>query len=246
MIYFSHLMNDNDMKKLISHTGGGIESIEFSVSENLDQLSFKLSEYEKRLDHIGSKELLVHGPFLDLNPMAFDSLVAEATRTRYEQAYEAAKVLGAKKIIYHTGFVPTVYYLEGWAERMVDFYVRFLENKSADIQILMENVLDPFPEPLAQIAENIVHPAFGVCLDIGHANCYSVISLSEWMHILTPYIRHLHVHDNCGVQDSHLALGDGNISQDLLSPWLKCGMDMTVECNSSADCLKTFDKLHTE
>lgn len=246
MIYFSHLLEDSEMKALLKMTGGGVESIEFSVSENLDILPQMLQEYEKRLENLECRELMIHGPFLDLNPMAFDSLVAEATRTRYEQAYEAARALGAKKIVYHTGFVPSVYYLEGWAERMIDFYRCFLEDKPSDIQILMENVLDPFPQPIAEIAENIVHPAFGICLDVGHANCYSDIPLQEWLEVQSPYIRHLHIHDNHGDRDAHLALGDGVIPFEKLMPWIKNRMDVTVECNSMEDCLKTFDKLCAE
>ena len=97
MNYISHLLDDKSMKKLISQTGMGIEGIEFSISENLDHFEQKLKEYEKRLEQLEAPALTVHGPFLDLNPMAYDSLIQHATRTRYEQAYEAARRLGAKK-----------------------------------------------------------------------------------------------------------------------------------------------------
>ncbi len=36
MIYISHLIEDEKMKALTARTGAGIESIEFSVAENLD------------------------------------------------------------------------------------------------------------------------------------------------------------------------------------------------------------------
>ena len=36
MIYVSHLLSDEEMKEIIERTGVGVESIEFSVAENLD------------------------------------------------------------------------------------------------------------------------------------------------------------------------------------------------------------------
>lgn len=125
MIYISHLVKDEEMKEIIARTGMGIESIEFSVAENLDNLDRSLRTYQKRLEFMECRELILHGPFLDLNPMAYDTLVVQATRTRYEQAYQAAGELGAKKLILHSGFIPSVYFLTGWAERMADFYKRF-------------------------------------------------------------------------------------------------------------------------
>ena len=38
MIYISHLLPDDEMKEIISQTGVGIESIEFSIADNLDHL----------------------------------------------------------------------------------------------------------------------------------------------------------------------------------------------------------------
>ena len=42
MIYVSHLICDEDMKELCCQYGIGVESIEFSISDNLDQLERKI------------------------------------------------------------------------------------------------------------------------------------------------------------------------------------------------------------
>lgn len=244
MIYFSHLLDDNEMKQLLKNPGTGLESIEFSISENLDHLDQKLQAYEKRLAYMGYPELTLHGPFLDLNPAAFDSMVAEATRTRYEQSYLAAKKLGAKKLILHTCFLPDVYMIPGWADRVADFYRRFLADKDDTVQILLENVLDPYPTPVWDIAAQLAHPAVGLCLDVGHANCYSEVAMSEWCRILEGKVRHLHVHDNDGTKDAHLALGEGTIPAEPFIPLLKVA-DCTVECFNQRDCQLTYDKILT-
>lgn len=243
MIYVSHLLDDREMKNVLQDEALGIESIEFSIADNLDHLNEKLAEYKKRLTELECQKLTLHGPFLDLNPAAFDSLVQQATRKRYEQCYQAARELGAKKIIFHSGFVPSVYFLEGWAERAADFYNRFLEDKSGEIEILMENVLDPFPGPLRDVAEQISHPAFGICLDVGHAHCYSEAACDEWIEVLNPYIRHVHVHDNCGDHDSHMALGQGTLKREKLLDLLGGGVDATIECRSICDVETTYRQI---
>lgn len=248
MIYVSHLLKDEEMKEIIAQTGMGVESIEFSVAENLDKPGRTLETYRKRLEFMGCRELILHGPFLDLNPMAYDSLVVQATRTRYEQAYQAAKELGAKKLILHSGFIPSVYFLTGWAERMADFYKKFLEDKDDSVEILMENVMDPLPEPLREIMENVSHPSFGICLDIGHANCFSQTDCKEWAEMLFPYIRHLHLHDNPGDRDRHQALGDGTVPYRQVLELFRDrpGISCTIECSTEREIQKSFFRLHQE
>ena len=47
MIYVSHLICDEDMKELCCQYGTGVESIEFSISDNLDRLESKNRLYQK-------------------------------------------------------------------------------------------------------------------------------------------------------------------------------------------------------
>jgi sugar phosphate isomerase/epimerase len=232
MLYISHLLKDEEMKDLVSTYHCGVESIEFSVAQNLDTLPQSIYQYRKRLEQIGTRELIVHGPFLDLNPMSFDKWALENTFRRYEQSYQAAKALGAKKIVYHTCYVPKVYLLIGWAERVADFYNKFLEKKEG-IEVVMENVQDPEITPILHVAQKVEHPNFGLCFDVGHANCYSNASLLKWTQHLGPYIKHLHLHDNHGRKDEHLGLGMGEIALDeVIESVLSCNptVSMTIEC----------------
>ena len=239
--YVSQLMPDIVIKQMVLELYVGVETIEFSISDNLDHLEERLQNYKKRWKNMGEPELTVHGPFLDLNPMSFDSMVHKATMTRYEQSYQAARELGASKIIYHSGFIPSINFIEGWAERMIDFYQEFLDDKPGDIQILMENVLDPVPDTLLEVASTIKHSAFGICLDMGHAHCYSKIPCMKWIELLEPYICHLHIHDNTGDRDSHLAFGDGTLPVRELAEWIKEHPQVTgtFECRCADDVVKS-------
>ena len=242
MFYFSHLLCDEEMKEVIQETGMGVESIEFSIAENLDNLSKTLLSYEKRLEKMECEKLLLHGPFLDLNPVSYDLSIRKVTMERYEEAYQAAKVLGAKKIVYHTCYVPDFYLLIGWAERMAEFYREFLYEKDNSIEIVMENVLDRIPQPMAEVAEKIEYPAFGLCLDVGHANCYSKVSCEEWFQTEKKYLKHLHLHDNKGDRDSHLPLGTGTVSGNVVRGILQEEQvkTCTIECSTQEAVLSSF------
>lgn len=245
MLYFSHLLRDAEMKELCESTQAGIESIDFSISENLDCLYRTIPAYEKRLDAMGCRELTIHGPFLDINPMAFDRYVLEITRRRYDEAYLAAKALGAKKIIYHTCYIPKVYMLIGWAERVIDFYNSFLEDKHG-IQILMENVQDPEIDPILEVADRIQHPDFGLCLDVGHAHCYAEQEVSAWAKSLGSHIKHLHLHDNDGSKDAHQPLGRGNIPLKDVIACVRSNspkVTFTIENCSLSDCMESYNWL---
>lgn len=245
MIYVSHLLEDWDMRDVIEKTGAGVESIEFSISENLDSLEEKADRYEKRLEEMGCEDLILHGPFLDLNPMTFDSLILETTRKRYEQAYWAAKRLGAKKLVFHTCYVPDVYLLIGWADRVAEFYKRFLEGREG-IQIVMENVFDRQAEPILEVARKVEHPDFGLCLDMGHAHCYSDRPAAAWAELFGSYIKHLHVHDNWGDRDAHWGLGRGNLDYKEIIETVKRNspdVTFTIECSQKEDVLHSIKEI---
>ena len=57
------------MKALVKEYGTGIESIDFSISDNLDQLSNSIKTYWEKMKEIGTRDLILHGPFLDVNPL---------------------------------------------------------------------------------------------------------------------------------------------------------------------------------
>lgn len=123
MIYISHLIPDEEMKFFVEKYGAGVESIDFSISDNLDQLSRSIEYYRKKMNDMGTDQLILHGPFLDVNPCAYDSLVREATMKRFAQCYEAGLALGAKKIVFHSGMNPYVYYKESWADHVSHVHV---------------------------------------------------------------------------------------------------------------------------
>jgi sugar phosphate isomerase/epimerase len=138
--------------------------------------------------------------------------------------------------------------LMGWADRVVDFWNRFLENKQG-IQVLMENVQDPEIEPILEVAERVKHPDFGLCLDMGHAHCYGEDSLTRWARCLGPHVKHVHLHDNDGIHDQHLAPGEGNapLKEALSSVFFhNPNVTFTIECSSRQAVLDSVQWLQLE
>lgn len=244
MLYISHLLSDSDMREIIEKTDAGVESIEFSISENLDHFSETLVSYKSRLKEIGTENLILHGPFLDLNPAAFDSRIRHVTMERFAQCYDAGRELGAAKIVYHSGMNPQVYMQEGWAERVADFFEEFLYQRN-DVEVVMENVLDPLYESVQKVAKLVTAKNFHLCFDMGHAHCYSKQPVLEWAEQLALYVSHLHVHDNLRDRDAHTALGKGNIPwQEILKMMPKeNGRTWTIECPRKEDVIKTIEVL---
>lgn len=244
-IAFSDLLLAEDMKAGIEQTGMWVESIDFSITDNLDRFNKTLKDYKARMEYMGACGLFLHGPFLDMSPISFDSNIRKVSEYRFCQAYEAAMELGAEKIIFHTGYIPQIWFPQGWPERMAEFWNRFLEGKD-QIEILFENVFDPTPDLIVKVAELVEVPNFRLCLDLGHAHHFSNIPVLKWVETFGSHIGHVHVHDNDGSRDAHLALGKGTIPVReailgirALSP----DASYTIECNSLEDVCDSYELL---
>ena len=192
----------------------GLEIAEFCYAPNMDTDS---AAHFRRVSQLTAESgcglrLLLHAPFAELSPCAIDPLVRDVVRRRFDQALFAADVIGAKQIVFHSGFIPFVYYKEYFIDESVKFWRVFLKNAPNDMSFLLENVMEPEPEITAAVAEGVNDSRFGLCLDIGHANSrVSETPLPHWIDRFAPKLMHVHLHNNFGGDDLHNPLGSGNI-----------------------------------
>ena len=153
----------------------------------------------------------LHAPFSELFPCAVDPKIRQVAWDRFTRAMELARHYGAKKLIIHAGFNPHLYFPCWFREKSAAFWRDFLKQVPNGLTICLENVLEPEPEMLTEILEDVGSPKLGICLDVGHANAYSSVSVDRWLEICAPYIRHFHIHNNDGSADQHHPLDRGSI-----------------------------------
>ena len=187
----------------------GYETIAFSYAPLLDDPS---SLPRAREDTAGIGRLWLHAPFAELAPCAIDPLVRDVAHRRFRQALEAAQALGIRRMVFHGGFIPHVYYPEWYVEQSVQFWQTFLHDVPPDMLLVLENVMEPSPDTLVSIVQQVNDPRLGLCLDVGHANtCVSTTPPAAWVAPMAPYLRHVHLHSNEGDTDLHGALGTGTV-----------------------------------
>ena len=187
----------------------GLETIAFSYAPLLDD-SAALPRAREEIHGISS--LWLHGPFAELIPCAIDPLARDVAMRRFRQALDAAQALGIRRMVFHGGFIPHVYFPEWYVEQSVWFWREFLRDVPAGMTLALENVMEPSPETLVSIAAQIDDPRLGLCLDVGHANtCVSETPPMDWIAPMAPWLRHVHLHNNQGDTDLHASLGEGNI-----------------------------------
>jgi len=155
-----------------------------------------------------------HGPFGDLNPGSFDSLVRSITRQRIEEGFRVALRLRAAHVVFHTGRVHGAGPAEGWIQRAIVFWRSFMRDVPEDVHVYLENMLDEGPEILAGVLGGVEQPNLRANLDIGHAHCNSAIPVLDWIAALGDRIGYVHMSDNHGAEDEHLGLGKGTIPME--------------------------------
>jgi sugar phosphate isomerase/epimerase len=121
-------------------------------------------------------EVLVSGPFIDLNPGTSERLILRATRQRFEEAHVFASAIGATEIVFLSSFIPIIYlslYEDSWVSQSITFWKSYLDSIDPTITITVGNTFEFTPTPLIRIVEAVGQPNFKLAFDIGHFLVYS-------------------------------------------------------------------------
>ena len=229
---------DGQAAALARRWGAGYEITAFCYAPMLDTPE---TARQVRRDMEGVDRFWFHAPFAELTPCAIDPLVRDVAERRLLQAAGQAADLGVTRMVCHGGFIPHVYYPEWYVEQSVLFWRRLLDKLPGNMTIALENVMEPSPETLVQIAAQVDDPRLGLCLDVGHANtCVSDTPPLEWVAPMSPWLRHVHLHNNLGDTDLHQALGEGSIPMEtVLDAVLRAAPEATFTIENQ-DCLPSL------
>lgn len=188
-------------------------------------------------DRVGT--VTTHGPLFDLNPGSLDPTIRDYTKECFIRGVEVCVALGARKIVYHTFHNPLLPagVLPGWKERAKPVWEEV--NGAADeegVEVCFENSYEPTAEFFADLFNTFADDRTRMCFDPAHVHLYSRDGQSAWVITMGHLITHLHLNDNGGVSDDHMALGEGEIPYATILPDI-CGacLDSTVVLEMQSD-----------
>jgi sugar phosphate isomerase/epimerase len=167
-----------------------------------------------RVFHEAGRHITLHGPFQDLAPGALDDGVMAASRRRLRQAWRYLPVFRPRAVVCHLGYEARHYRWdqERWLARSAATW-KELAGLAAlhGVTVMLENVYETEPELFLEVLGKAGAPNLQVCFDVGHLLAFSTGDFPYWLKTLAPVIGHLHLHDNQGDEDNHLALGTGRV-----------------------------------
>lgn len=189
---------------------------------------YEFGEFKRVAERILERGLSVtlHGPFIDLSPGSSDPAIRDCTRRRFEQLTKLIPVFKPKTIVCHAGYdwKRYSYAREEWIENSLDTWSwlgKTVVNEGA--RLMLENVYEDGPEDIRVLFENLSDCGVGFCLDVGHQKVFSAASLDVWLETLGQYLGQVHLHDNRGQRNEHLAIGSGTVDFPVLFDYLKNG-----------------------
>ena len=156
----------------------------------------------------------IHSPFMDVNIAALQDKSRLNSIKQIKDSIDLANKINAEAVVIHPGLAPFLankYFLDKVYER-ANNSIKELGEYGRDLGVLatIEN-MPTFDGMLYNNMEDLHNLLtsldMSMTLDIGHAN-HSGYSPDQ---MIFDSIKHIHIHDNFGDEDAHLALGEGSI-----------------------------------
>ncbi len=183
--------------------------LEGDVLYNLSQDDFKAVA---RTLHENDLSCTLHAPFFELSVGALDKNIRKVSRAKLKKAFELIPIFKPASIVCHLGFEDNKhgykvndwfkYALEGWQELL-----QIAEDHATPM--MLENTYELNPVWHKKMIQALDSPLARFCFDVGHVLAFAKNTWQDWMPELEPWLGQLHLHDNLGDRDIHLAVGKG-------------------------------------
>lgn len=238
-------------EKLKEH---GFSCIDYGMADtdaliySLDDKQFEeFLKKEKELAAAAEIEVSqVHGPWR-YPPRDFSDEDRAERLEKMKRSIKATALLGCKFWVVHP-IMPytTVDLKEGKACETWEMNLQFMKEllktaKEYDVTICLENM--PMlnfsistPTQILKFVNEINDDNFKICLDTGHVNVFNDLTVGDAVREMGDKIKVLHVHDNGGTDDDHLAPFSGSINWVDFSKALKeTGFDGVISLETLPD-----------
>lgn len=228
--------------------------LEFSAWEIMLEGSHKKEDYTevKELADSYGIELFVHVPFSDLNIASLNEGIRKETLTQVFWAIETADFLESGLVTFHSGRpspVGMAFRDEAWEMNLKSIRGIVEFSGDFDLKVCLENMPN-FPDAMCCGIEELktvldLNPGLGLTLDVAHAHtCGDEL---EYLKELGDRMLHVHLHDTKRDNDSHGALGEGDIDFKKVLSRLKdfegCGI---IEAKSEEGAILSRDKIQEQ
>jgi sugar phosphate isomerase/epimerase len=177
---------------------------------------FHAADFREVADRLLDTGLSVtfHAPFMDLRPGALDPRIRRTSADRLRQVFDLIPWFRPRCVVCHPSFDER-YYISTeaqWLENSLETWQALLGGiRGLETIIALENVYERNPGQMKLLLDALASPQVRFCFDAGHANAFGGSPLGIWMDALGDFLAEIHLHDNHGVEDEHLPVGEGNI-----------------------------------
>ena len=171
-------------------------------------------EFQAVADQLREHDLActLHAPFTDLAPGGTDPRIREITRDKLRRAVALADLFQPRAIVCHLGYDDHKhsYKFSNWLSHSLDTWNELLDLAAGTgTPLMLENTYEATPEIHRILFTELAGRNVGFCLDVGHLTAYAHSTWQAFLDTLLPWLRHLHLHDNKGQRDEHIAVGQG-------------------------------------
>ena len=221
-----------------------IESLGIKYVELLHQ--YPTEEFDLDILNSFNLDYTIHAPFMDVNIAALGSKSRANSIEQIKDSIDLANQIDAKVVVVHPGLIPFL------AREMPEEVYKVSDNSIKEIgdyshDLGVNTTIENMPafetmiyQDMNRLNETLVEFDMGMTFDIGHAH-HSGISPDE---MYSDSIKHIHAHDNMGDEDSHLALGEGNIQlKDIITTFENKKYDgiYMIEVNNKDSIKKSLE-----
>lgn len=224
MLYGVSSAIETDIADFISHVADTFTAIEL-VSEyphvhhstpNVGVLNKLKQEY--------ALTYTLHAPFCSVNLASINPNIRRASVSEILNSIHYASTLGCKLVVVHPGIISYPRSLNEFEriakENELDSFAQICEKaEQQKLMVCVENMprLPPaFKESwtgdeMIKIVDACGSPYVQIALDVGHCNTTD-IPIPSIIDRFGKHIKHVHIHDNDGVRETHSIVGQGSIN----------------------------------
>ena len=223
----------------------------FGLWELFSEADGAVTKFSSRFNEIKgnySMRYSIHAPIGDVNIASLNEKMRESALEETIRTMEHANLMDIGMVTIHPGIYSMV--LHDVQSRSVEQSKRSLKaiEKGAreyGVTAAIEN-MPSFAIMIGQTPEELLDLIDGtdlkICFDIGHANTMGKID--ECIDAFGGRVVNIHIHDNMGQKDDHMAIGDGNIDFiRVISRLKRYKGDYIIESKDMASAIESKKRL---